>query len=98
MPITVGTEQKVERPLWATITIIVVTWVSWWYSSLGYDPGFIPVPLPQRGSLFHIFLNMFYFLVFGSYLESRIGWVTFSPKIGSFKRGRSEKCLCPSGC
>jgi len=76
MPVPVGTDQKLERIPWAVITIIGVTFVNYFYD-FGTGEWFIPLSVFQHADIFHLFFNMLFLWVFGSYLESKIGWVRF---------------------
>ncbi len=76
MPFPVGTAQKLEKIPWAVITIIGVTFVNYFYD-FGTGEWFIPLPVFQHADIFHLFFNMLFLWVFGSYLESKVGWVRF---------------------
>jgi len=76
MPIPIGTDQKIERIPWAVIAIIAVTFVNYFYD-FGTGEWFIPLPVFQHAGIFHLFFNMLFLWVFGSYLESKVGWVRF---------------------
>lgn len=76
MFLPVGTNQPLDRTPWATISIIAITVLSQ-YLDFGVGVWLIPVPVFQHGSFLHLLFNMLFLWVFGSYLEARIGWLSF---------------------
>ena len=76
MVIPIGTDLTLERTPWATISIIVITTISQ-YLNFGTGEWLIPIPIFQHFGFFHIFFNMLFLWIFGSYLEARIGWLKF---------------------
>jgi tetratricopeptide (TPR) repeat protein len=76
MVIPIGTSHPLGRTPWATIGVIIITFVSWWYDPM-FDGGFIPVPLFQHGGFSHIFGNMLFLWIFGAYIEDQVGPVRF---------------------
>ena len=76
MFLPVGTDQPLDRVPWATISIIAVTVLSQ-YLDFGAGVWLVPVPVFQHGSFPHLLFNMLFLWVFGSYLEARIGWLSF---------------------
>jgi membrane associated rhomboid family serine protease len=76
MLIPIGTDQPLERTPWTTIILIVVTCINYILAAAS-GKWMIPLPVFQHADIYHLFGNMLFLWIFGSYLESKISRVRF---------------------
>ncbi|UCF31500.1 MAG: rhomboid family intramembrane serine protease, partial [bacterium] len=72
----VGTDRKLESIPWATVSIILLSFLNY-VLDLGTGDWIIPLPLLMHVDIFHLVFNMLFLWVFGCYLENRVGAVRF---------------------
>jgi membrane associated rhomboid family serine protease len=76
MPLPVGTDRKLESFPWVTASIILVCFFNYFFD-FGTGEWIIPLPFFMHADFGHLFFNMIFLWVFGSYLEDRVGAVRF---------------------